>query len=96
MRELVTHFEKHDLTRCWTWLYLSKLVGHDLTIDRYFSMHEDGSAYDDDVGGPIELGGEEGFNLPGLETFQDQIAKHKAGELFKELSVQKVSAEIFS
>lgn len=83
MHELITNFEKHDLTRCWTWIYLSKLVDHDLTIDRFFAINEDGSDYDDDVGGPIELGGEGGIDLPELETFQDQIAKRKAEELFK-------------
>lgn len=83
MRELIIYFEKHDLTRCWTWIYLSKLLGCDLTKDRYFAMHEDGSAYDDDVGGHIELGGEGGISLPELEYVQDQIAKRKAEELFK-------------
>jgi len=92
MRKLITDFEKHDLTRCWTWIYLSKLVNHDLTRDRYFAMHEDGSDYDDDIGGPIEVGGEGGVDLPELETFQDQIAKRTAEELFRKIEISIVTA----
>lgn len=86
MRELITYFEKHDLIRCWTWIYLSKLVNYDLTEDRYFAMHENGYAYDD-IGGPLEIGGEGGVDLPKLDEFQDQIAKRNSEELFRKIEL---------
>lgn len=47
--------EEHDhggLLPCWTWVYLSRFVGTDLTRDAHYAINEDGSEYDDDVGGP--------------------------------------------
>ena len=41
------------LARCRTWVYLSRLVGTDLTEDTYVSINYGGSVYDDDVGGPV-------------------------------------------
>lgn len=90
MRELILYFEKHDLIRCWTWIYLSKLVNHDLTKDRYFAMHEDGCVYDDDVGGPLDIGGEGGVDLPKLDKSQDQIAKRNAEDLFRKIELSMI------
>ena len=53
MRRLIEEFDHGNLIRCWTWLYLAEMVGSDLTKDEYHAIHEDGSPYDDDVGGPI-------------------------------------------
>ncbi|PPD51396.1 MAG: hypothetical protein CTY12_08115 [Methylotenera sp.] len=83
MQELIKIHEKDDPIRCWTWIYLSKLLGKDLTQDRYYAIHEDGSMYDDDIGGPLFADGEEGINLPSLESEHDSLARANAEALLK-------------
>lgn len=56
MRRLIEEFDHNDQLRCWTWLYLARLVGTDLTKDEHYAIHEDGSYYDD-VGGPTFVAG---------------------------------------
>ncbi len=82
MRELIEGFDSKDLTRCWTWIYLSQLLGKDLTQDRYHAFHENGSSYDDDVGGPIYVDGTDGIELEPLEGNQDELAKFAAEAIF--------------
>jgi len=57
--DLIEGFDSKDLVRCWTWIYLSQLLGEDLTKDRHYAINPDGSEYDDDVGDPAEVGGTE-------------------------------------
>lgn len=68
---------------CWTWYELGKLHGTDLAEDNFRAVHEDGSDYDDDVGGPIELGGTEGLELPKVDESIKQLAKERAFELYQ-------------
>ncbi len=42
-------YDKNNSLRSWTLIYLSRLLGNDLTQDRYYAIHENGSSYDDDV-----------------------------------------------
>jgi len=53
MRALI---EDRDETpfRAWVWMHLSRMLGQDLSQDRYEAINEDGTSYDDDVGGPAE------------------------------------------
>lgn len=81
MRELIEIHEKDDPIRCWTWIYLSKLLGEDLTQDRYVAIHENGSMYVDDVGGPVFTDGDDGINLPSLELEEDSLARANAEAL---------------
>ena len=60
MLQLIEEHDQGDLLRCWTWVYLSQLVGTDLTQDAHYAINEDGSDYDDDVGGPAYVAGRDG------------------------------------
>ena len=85
MRRLIEEFDNKDLQRCWTWLYLAKMMGTDLTKSNYDAIHEDGSLYDDDVGGPMFADGIDGISIPTLDEAHDKIAKKFAENLFKEI-----------
>jgi hypothetical protein len=85
MRWLVEKFDRNDLTMCWTWIYLSQLLDEDLTRDDFHAIHENGSAYDDDVGGPLYVDGREGIKLPSLTTEQDVLARQRAQALFEKI-----------
>lgn len=87
MRELIESYEKEDLLRCWTWVYLSQLLGKDLTQDNHYAIHENGSRYDDDVGGPMFVDGVDGIELQPLESDQDQQAKTNAENLLNRMSM---------
>lgn len=80
------HQDVHgDLLRCWTWLYLSKLIGTDLTRNAHDAINEDGSNCDDDVGGPAYVEGRDGVDLEPLVPVQDTTAR---------LATQKLSEQI--
>lgn len=85
MRDLIEGFDSKDLVRCWTWIYLSQLLGEDLTKDRHYAINPDGSEYDDDVGGPAEVGGTDGIDLEPLEKQQNELAKLAAQAIFNRL-----------
>jgi hypothetical protein len=85
MRRLIEEFDQDDLQRCWTWIYLAQLLETDLTRDDYYAIHEDGSDYDDDVGGPMYVDGRDGIKLPPLTDAQDALARQTAKALFEEI-----------
>ncbi len=83
MRDLIEGYDCSDLKACWKWLHLASLHGKDLTADQHYTIHEDGSHYDDDVGGPMYADGRDGVRLqrlPSDEDWQEQLA---ARELFE-------------
>ncbi len=82
MRKLIEEYDHENLLQCWTWVYLGQLFGTDLTQDNHYGIHEDGSPYDDDVGGTIYVGGEDGVELTPLSAEQDATARRAAEELF--------------
>ena len=86
MRRLIEEVDHSDLVRCWTWLYLAELLGSDLTEDDYHAIHEDGSPYDDDVGGPIFADGRDGVSLEPISAEQQATARKNAEELFNAIS----------
>jgi hypothetical protein len=86
MRTLIEHYDHGDPLRCWTWLYLAALVGTDLTQDQYYAIHEDGSRYDDDVGGNAFVAGRGGIELDPLTAERDTAARYAAQGLFKRIS----------
>lgn len=88
MRKLIENYEKKDLVRCWTWVYLSQLLGNDLTQNRYYATNEDGSNYDDDIGGPLYASGEGGVNLPLLNDELHITARHAAENLFNRIKIK--------
>lgn len=85
MRQLIEHYDLGDLERCWKWLYLAQLLGTDLTKSNHYAIHEDGSPYDDDVGGPAYVAGEEGVELAALDAEQAAVAQRAAQELFERI-----------
>lgn len=87
MRELIRGFGE-PLDQAWVWMYLSRLLGDDLSRDRFEAINEDGSPYDDDVGGPAYVGGYEGIELDPLPTVADTVARQAAAELFAHIDTQ--------
>jgi len=86
MRELMESYDKNHNLRSWTWIYLSQLLGNDLTQDRYYAIHENGSSYEDDVGGALFTAGEGGVELPPIEPEDDVLARAHAKSLFKRIN----------
>lgn len=84
MRELIECHDRNDPLKAWTWFHLAKLLGNDLTRDNYRAVHEDGSAYDDDVGGAMFAVGEDGVALPSI----DESVRHQAQTVAKALFEQ--------
>lgn len=85
IRQMIDLFDRGDLLKCRTWLYFAQLLGTDLSESKYRLVHEDGSDYDDDVGGPGFPQGSEGIDLPTLDKHQDSIARGNAAALAKHL-----------
>lgn len=85
MLRLIEEHDQGDLARCWTWVYLSRLVGTDLSKDAYYAINEDGSDYDDDVGGPAYAAGRDGIDLAPISAEQDAAAKQAAQGLFEQI-----------
>ncbi|MBP9634370.1 MAG: hypothetical protein KBE28_05050 [Nitrospira sp.] len=85
MRELIEHYDSDNLLQCWTWIYLAQLRGTDLTRDDYHAINEDGSPYDDDVGGPLYADGTDGLELSPLPADRDQAARIAAKTLFSRI-----------
>lgn len=83
MRQLIEDYDHDDLQRCWTWVYYAELVGADLTKDEHYAIHEDGSSYDDDVGGTVFVAGRGGVELDPLSMEHDAAARRAAQEFFK-------------
>jgi hypothetical protein len=82
MRELIQEKQSTDPLKCWTWFHLAKLHGNDLTRDDYHAINEDGSPYDDDVGGPVFADGEDGVELPEADEAIRQLAEARAFKIF--------------
>ena len=52
---------------------------------RYYAINEDGSDYDDDVGGPAYVAGRDGVDLEPLAPAQDAAARLAAQKLFEQI-----------
>ncbi|WP_061960040.1 hypothetical protein [Cupriavidus pauculus] len=83
MLQLIEDYDRENLQQCWTWVYLAELLGADLTKDAYVAIHEDGSRYDDDVGGPMFVDGRDGVKLEPMSEAQDAAARRVAHEIFE-------------
>ena len=89
MRQLIESYDEDDLERCWTWVYLAQLVGTDLTQSHYSLIHEDGTDYDDDVGGPAFPVGEDGVQLAVLDSARDAVVRQAAEQIFNRMKARK-------
>lgn len=83
MRELIEGHDRLNLRQCWTWFYLAKLLGTDLSENEYRLINEDGSDYDDDVGGPAEVIGQDGVVLEAINGDQNAAAQRAAATLYQ-------------
>ena len=57
-------------------------LGTDFTRNHHEAINEDGSPYDDDVGGPCYVGGRDAVELTPLDAENDAIARQLAEEMF--------------
>ena len=89
MRELVEGHDRLNLQQCWTWFYLAELLGTDLAKDEYRAINEDGSDYDDDVGGPAYVGGRGGVELEPIDAEQDAAARRTASSLYQAIEMSQ-------
>lgn len=85
MRDLIEKCPDDGLG-AWTWYQLALLLGTDLTTDDHRAVNEDGSDYDDDVGGPAFVGGSDGVRLPSVSTDVQANAKREAVRLYSALN----------
>ncbi len=85
MLQLIEEYDHADLQRCWAWVYLSRLVGTDLTQDAHYAINEDGSDYDDDVGDPAYAAGRDGEDHEPLGPEQDATTRLAAQKLFEQI-----------
>lgn len=83
MLQLIEEYDHDDLQRCWTWVYLSQLVGTDLSQAAHYAVNEHGSVYDDEVGGPAYVAGRDGVHLKPLAAAHDATARFAAKKLFE-------------
>lgn len=68
--------------RAWVWMHLSRMLDRDLSQDRHEAINEDGTPYDDDVGGPAYVGGVGGIKLVPLSAEENRQAKEEAAQMF--------------
>ena len=68
-----------DDEEAWMWVYVAELCGHDMR--RAEAIHEDGTPYDDDVGGPVFVAVE--FDRPALADAADARARAQADQIFQ-------------
>lgn len=87
MRQLIKGHCRDDLEQSWTWVYLARLLGTDLMRDEYYAINEDGTPYDDDVGGPAFVDGRDGVKLDPLDAERDAAARSAAEQRFKDFDL---------
>ncbi len=89
MRRLIDDFEHDDVQRSWMWLYLAEMLGKDLTKSHMHAFHEGGQnadeIYDDDVGGPLYVAGDEGIELKPLDEEGKREARKLADAIFQRI-----------
>lgn len=84
MEQLILEQDAGDTYRCWVWLLLSKKCGVDLSKSDHRAYHENGDAYDDDVGGLLIIGGRDAIELPVLPGELANQAEQEAERLYRE------------
>lgn len=89
IQTLIESYDKVDVERCWTWIYLAQLLGTDLTKHDLRAYHDGGphadQEYDDDYGGGAYVWGREAIKLEPLEAEADRMARQRAKALYQEI-----------
>jgi TPR repeat protein len=91
MRDLIEGDDRSNPQQCWTWFYLTKLLGTDLSKSEYEAINEDGSPYDDDVGGPAYVDGRGGVELEPIDSEQEAAARRAATDLYDAIKASHVA-----
>ena len=95
MRRLIDDFEHGDVERSWMWFYLAEMLGTDLTKSHLQAFHEGGNhadeVYDDDVGGPLYVAGDEGAELKPLDEEGKREARKRADVIFHRIQQPTIS-----
>ena len=90
MRDLIDEDDQSNLFQNWIWVYLAEHLGTDLCKSTLRAYHEGGlyadQEYDDDLGGPLYVAGDEAVQLEALSALDDTRAKEAAKELFNRIS----------
>lgn len=90
MRTLVEELEPNNHFQGWVWIYLSAELDNDIRRGTMRAYHDggayDGELYDDDIGGPLYVDGDEGVHIPALDAASDTRAKLLAKELYAKLN----------
>lgn len=77
------------LVDAWLWQHLALMLGKDLTRSTMRAYHDGGHYagldYDDEYGGPLYVDGDEGLNMPAIDSEADLRAKDEAQRLFEGL-----------
>jgi hypothetical protein len=82
MRVLIEDYDHRDPVACWTWHHLALKLGEDLTVDRHVAINEDGSLWDEDIGGSAYVGGVSGVRLPKIGEAAHALAIREADRLY--------------
>jgi hypothetical protein len=89
MRALIDEYDEANLFQNWVWVFLSELLGNDLRKSSLRAYHDGGmyadQDYDDDQGGPLYVGGNEGVELAEIDAELERNAREIAGQLFGKL-----------
>ena len=81
MHELIRDHDE-PAEQAWVWMYLSRMLGQDLSQDRFKAINEDGTPYEDDVGGPAYPSGDFGIVLDPIAGESDAAAHQEAARIF--------------
>ncbi|MFS7092611.1 hypothetical protein ACDX38_28605 [Pseudomonas aeruginosa] len=72
------------------WIYLSAELGDDIRQSSMHAYHDGGAyageMYDDDIGGPLYVDGDEGVDIAALDAASDARARLLAKELYAKLN----------
>ncbi|GAA6132281.1 hypothetical protein [Halopseudomonas sabulinigri] len=90
MRALIDEYDEANLFQNWVWVFFSELLGNDLRKSSLRAYHDGGmyadQDYDDDQGGPLYIGGNEGVELAEIDAELERNAREVAGQLFGKLT----------
>jgi len=87
MRRLIEAYCRDDPEQKWMWVYLARLLGTDLMRDDYYAINEDGTPYENDVGGPAFVDGRDGVKLDPLDAERDAAARTAAEQCFRDFDL---------
>lgn len=83
---MIAEYDAGSAVRAWGWIYFAE--SRDIELDglepRAYAVHEDGSSYDDDVGGPMYAVEDEGLRPAPLALSEDAQARDFASQLVAE------------